>query len=160
MTDKYTTSGYFKAKFSNGTLPYKFIALVDVDTTNASGDILRFGRSLTSENIITSIKVSNTAITGLSDADIGVYAEDFGEVLNVNLLADGLTFATAVARNVAKEVYNPAVENSLLSIRALENAIDTTNPKIKNNGEGVDLALTLNATPTAGGTICIEVEYI
>jgi hypothetical protein len=103
--------------------------------------------------------VSNTAITSLSDVDIGVYAPGYGEVYKKDLLADGITLVTAKARSSAVETYSPTILNSQLSIRQLENTINGATAKIK-EGMPVDLALTLNATPTVAGTVCVEVEYI
>jgi hypothetical protein len=159
MTDKYVLGEGALGKFTSGSLQQKFISLVKITTDNASGDILRLNKGLTSGAIITSVKVSNTAIPGLSDVDIGAYSTEYGDELDKDLLADGLTLATAVTRNSAGEKYNPSIPNSQLSIQQLENAINGANAKIKPDVP-VDLALTLNSTPTAEGTICVEVEYI
>jgi hypothetical protein len=159
MTDNYILGEGALGKFTSGSIQQKFISLVKITTANATGDILRLNKGITSGAIITSIKVSNTAIAGLADVDIGVYATEYGDELDKDLLADGITLATAVAKNSAGEKYNPSIENSQLSIQQLENAINGADAKIKKDVP-VDLALTLNSTPTAEGTICIEVEYL
>jgi hypothetical protein len=159
MTDIYTTPTYAQGKFANGALSYKFLSIISLKTTNVVGDILRFGRSLTSANIITSIKVSNTALTGLTSVDVGIYRNGLGEdVVDKDLFASAVSFATARTRAGAVEVLGTVVEKSIYNIQDLSNSIEG-NPKIT-GCEAVDLALTLNAAPTANGIILVEVEYI
>jgi hypothetical protein len=159
MTDIYVLGEGALGKFTGGASIKKFVALINITTANATGDIIRFCSGLTSDAVVTSIKASNTAITALSDVDLGVYAAEHGEEYKKDLLADGISVVAAKARSAAAETYSPAIANSQLSIRQLENKINGANAKIK-DGMPVDLALTLNATPTAAGTICLDVEYV
>jgi len=112
--------------------------------TSASGDVIRLAKGLPLATKIVGIFVPKAiaAIAGLTDVDFGFYKSNEGAALDADILVDGLDphAGLSVGELIGANAYKTIGEH--LS---------------KNNDQeyagGVDLALTLKATPSASGTM-------
>lgn len=94
-----------------------------------------------------SITVRNTAITGGTDYDLGLYKPNKGDAVDADVLADGISFATARAVTVANNVgmTTVAITDFGKTLGELSGQTDVD--------AGYDIALTANTVGTAAGTI-------
>lgn len=112
--------------------------------THASGDIFRVAKGIPLNTKVVSVFVpaATTGITGLSDVDLGVYKSNGGAVIDKDILIDGQSFASSVSVGDINDAVGYKTLGELLSL---------------NNSQeyagGVDIAFTLNATPSASGTL-------
>jgi hypothetical protein len=148
MAERQTVEQAFKnsvALFSTG-VKFRVIkaTLNIVNGTTATGDIIRIAKGLALANRILGIFVPKTgdAIAGLTDIDFGFYKSNVGAVIDKDILVDGLDphLGQAVGELIGANAYKSIGEHL-----------------VKNNDQeyagGVDLAVTLNATPSASGTV-------
>ena len=142
---------YQNSNNSNGSNVNELVVSFPITVVgNASGDILRIC-TLPSSALITEVTIGHTAITALTDVDLGIYEtlEKNGAVISANLLADGLTFITASRFNDG--LSNVSVINAEKDIRDLANL---------SSDKFVDVALTLNTTPSVDGSVSVRISYV
>lgn len=145
---------YQNSNNANGASVNQMVLSFPVTTAaNATGDILRIC-TLPSNAVLTSVVVGCTAITSLTNVDFGIYdtLENGGAVLDADLFMDGQTLASA--SKVLDGLSAVSVENAEKNITELATSSVLANDKF------IDLALTLNATPTADGFVSIKISYI
>jgi len=112
--------------------------------THASGDVFRLVKGLSFANKILAIFVpkETSAIAGMTDVDFGVYKTNAGGVVDKDILVDGQSFAAAVGVGdlIGANAY-----------KSIGQALSKNNDKEYSGG--VDICATLNATPSASGTL-------
>lgn len=114
----------------------------DTDT-----NVLRFGK-VKSSTIIKELSFTVSAMTGCTDVDAGLYAENSGLEVDKDILADGITFASAATLNGLVTVALANRGKALWELLGLAN-----DPQRE-----YDIALTLNTGGTATGTIVCDME--
>lgn len=133
------------ALFATGVKAKVVRATVTItNATSASGDIIRLVKGLPLAAKILGIFVPKAiaAIAGLTDVDFGFYKSNGGAAVDADILVDGLDphAGLSVGELIGANAYKTIGEH--LS---------------KNNDQeyagGVDLAMTLKATPSASGTL-------
>lgn len=92
--------------------------------------------------------ISHSAITGLSDFDVGI--EQAGVVKDADILADGLTFASAGTKNPFAAIAIADIGKPLWQLLGL-----SSDP-----GVDYDIVGTFNAAATADGTIAAQIQYV
>jgi len=133
------------ALFATGVKPKMVRATVTITNgTSASGDVIRLVKGLPFAAKVVGILVPKaiSAIAGLTDVDFGFYKTNKGSAIDADILVNGLD------------------PHSGLSVGELigDNAYKTVAEHLSKNNDqeyvgGVDLAITLNATPSASGTL-------
>jgi len=101
------------------------------------------------------IKIITDAITGGTDYDLGIYKGSKGEVIDADVLADGLTLATATT-----------IDKPLNGLSAL--TTDTLGKKIyelaghteSDKDCGYEIGLKANAAATAAGTAVVIATFV
>jgi hypothetical protein len=132
----------------------RMIVSFEVAAADDDGSVYRIAQ-IPAHSIITNVQIANDAITGGNDYDIGFYGTDYGAVVDVDELADGLDLSSAHVSgselsgisavdvaNRGKQVYD------LLGLTAQTRA------------EAYDLAVTANTAGSAAGTVTVIVDYI
>lgn len=152
MTDKYIETKYGYDVINGGAKVNVITKVAELTTENASGDIIRFA-TLPAKAVITRIVIGCTALTGLTDTDLGIYKTNEGDILDADLFMDGQTLATA--SKSLNGLQTVSVANSNKNIKDLYDVVNTADLQ----EQFVDVALTLNATPTASGSVSIMIEY-
>ena len=115
--------------------------------------------------ILKSIKAFCTAVTGGTDYDVGLYDIDGGAVVDADLYADGVSFATA-----APAVPPTAAANDGIELRFGDAATaipGDVNSRVWEDIGGLtadpnkfyDLVLTANTVGTGAGTVALVVRY-
>jgi len=141
------------ALFAYGTDTTVAMATVAVAAADDNGSVYRLFASVPSSMVPLKITIHNTAITGGTDYDLGLYETDGGAVVDKDILADGISVASA------REI-------------SAENNVGMTTIAIANGGETLgtlsaqtdvdasyDIALTANTVGTAAGTIRATVWF-
>lgn len=158
QTKEYTANQEFDAYGRGIRTKTAFGAYDKTASLPADADYLILAHKLVTNNVLNTIKLTNPAIAGFTDADIVMLDKDGNEVKDNEaspatvLLADGITFATALtsANVLGKNVSGFDRTKSLAELTG------------KSCGElpaYVDLALKVNTGGSATGTFELEVEY-
>lgn len=127
----------------------------NIESGDAANSVYRVFPNLNPCLIPVDIKVMNTAVTGASDVDLGLYEGEKGNVIDADCLADGLTIATAHAKSAALDgLTSVAVDN--IGKQLFELAGHT----IANRKDTYDIALTLNGAATADGTVTVIGTFV
>lgn len=124
-------------------------ATATVASADNDGDVYRMF-TLPSRAVPLFAIIRNTAITGGTDYDLGVFSYSAGgAVLDADILIDGRSMATAGT-----------------SLVHLPNAVGDSNKALwelagltVDDGRLIDIALTANTVGTADGTIIVELAY-
>ena len=145
-----STDGLSGAR-SSGSKVQAMALKVDVLSTDTSGDILVIA-PISGDYIVTSVNYYTAGVTGLTSAALGVYQAERvgGDVIDVDMF-DAAIDLSASGTDAGLTGVVPA--DRYKTIRELAGT-DAGNPNEFN------LALTLNATPSADGTVTIVVEMI
>lgn len=156
MTDIYVNSTAKTAsKVSNGAKLSALKVMFGITTADDTGGIKRLC-TLPSTATITKIQVACTAITALSDIDIGIYDTGVaGTVIDADILADGLDVSSA--SKVLDGLTTVSVANSIMSIKDLVNTVVAAGTIASD--KFVDIAITLKADATTTGNISVLIEY-
>ena len=101
-------------------------------------------------------EITCSAVTGVNDADLGLYenAENGGAVLDVDALVDGADLTSALA---------PGSGLSPISAVAIANqnaALYTLVSDVSSERQTYVLALTINAAATADGTVIVRLKLV
>ena len=139
--------------YGNGE-PHKAVALVSIAAADDDGSVYRLFQ-VPSSAVITQLQVNNSAITGGSDYDIGIYSQDKGLVVDADLLADGISVVAARNGDAANNVGLTSValadrQKSLGELQAVEATPDNA----------YEIAITANTVGTVAGTIVVTLEYV
>lgn len=130
------------------------IAKVNVKADDGEGAIYRLfevGANL----VPVDIRILNTAITGGTDYDLGIFKGSKGEVIDADVLMDGQTLATAAGIEVPLNGLS-ALDTETVGKRIYELAGHTESDK----DCGYEIGLTANAAATAEGTIVVIATFV
>lgn len=136
------------AAFSTGKKPKIIRATLNiVNGTAVSGDVIRLAKGLSfAAKVMIKVPTATSAIAGMTDVDFGFYKSNAGAVIDADILVDGQSFAASVA---VKELIGANAYKSVGQHLSKNNSDEYAG--------GVDLAATLNATPSASGTVPLEI---
>lgn len=156
---------YVNADSENNRAPIPFFArgeellvtraVVDIAAADSDTSVFRLFRNVPTRYIPCGYKVWNTAITGGTDYDLGVYETDRGAVIDADLLASAISVASAhdytnttygTPEVAVGDLGKPLYE--LMGLTAFDRPI------------GVDICLTANTVGTAAGTIVVEMQWV
>lgn len=161
IVDKYVDANNEAGKLATALTTFGQDAIVAVATVAVvSGDddtsVYRLFKSLPSNLVPVKITVQNTAVTGGTDYDLGIYKVN-GAVIDKDILADGVSMATArtiaVDNNVGMTTI--AIADGVKTLQELAQTADAGN-----NDNSYDLALTANTVGTADGTIKVTAWFV
>lgn len=129
----------------------------EVAAADDNGSIYRVVPNFNPSNIIKAIKISNDAITGGTNYDVGVYQPDSrgGAVVDKDILAEGLDMSVAATNGAPKDGLKDVNIDSLH--KPLYEILGLTIDQVKG---GYDIAITADTVGSAAGTITVDVEYI
>ncbi len=135
------------ALVSQGAHSVVMSATVSVAAADDDGSVYRLFASVPSRLVPIAFVIHNTAITSGTDYDIGLYKTKTGAVVDKDVLADGISMATA--RTV------DTLNNAGLTSIAIANGLQTlaTLSAQTNPDSEYDIAITANTVGTAAGTI-------
>lgn len=153
--DIYANSDLEKGKLGaavavTGNKTVTSIVSFSVGTDLVANSVVRIFPNLNPCLVPVSIKILNTACTGASDVDLGLYCGEKGDVIDADALLDGGTIATAHAKGSELEGMS-AVTVDKVGKQLFELAGHT----IANRKDTYDIALKLNAAPTVAGTVTV-----
>lgn len=153
-TDKYANINKYEIYGGSLKIATSNIEIKSADASN--GDIFRVA-TLPIIATIVKVEIGTTALTSATDNDLGFYKVNGGDVVDVDILADGQSLATA-SKSIdgLKDV---SVANMNKTIKDLYKAVNSTGTAL-NNEKYVDVALTINTAPTANGNISVKIYYI
>lgn len=141
------------ALFSYGAELTVVKAIVAVAAADDDTSVYRLFSGVPSSYVPVSIQINNTAITGGTDYDLGLYEGNGGAVVEVDILADGLSMATARTVDAANNV-------GLTSVPIA--SFDQTLGELSGQSDvdaNYDIALTANTVGTAAGTILVTATF-
>lgn len=127
------------------------VEVVEKTASNDTGEDFRFFR-VHSSWVPVSIQIYNDALTGITDVDVGLYTIRQGSVVDADILADGVTLATA---NLGEVLYSSAALRAAAGQALWERLSLTSDPSL-----WYDLALTVNTTTATAGTIPVVVSFL
>lgn len=124
------------------------IKTFEVAAADDDGSIYRIGR-IKSSTVLYQALISNDAMTGATDWDLGVYdtIANGGAVVDKDIFLDGMTLASA--QRVVNALTAPAIENLPKQVWELLGLSKDPNKEY-------DLALTANTVGSAAGTITLN----
>ena len=139
----------------SGNKVVHMIQTVNIGTEDGAGAIYRLFR-VGANMIPLEMKVICGAITGATDCDLGIYEEGIGgKVLDADVLADGLTLATAAG------IAAPLNGLKSLTLDNLGKRIyELAGHERKNKDTGYDICLTANAAATAAGKVAVLATFV
>ena len=158
VVDKYVDADLEAGKkasalFSYGAETTTVRAIVEVDAGDDDGSIYRLFSGVPSSHVPISIEIYNTAITGGTNYDIGLYKGNGGAAVDADVLADG--FSVASLRNLSDAnnlgIGNLALSDLGKSLGELSGQTDVDT--------AYDIALTANTVGTASGTILVTAVF-
>ncbi len=157
MTDvNVNTTKYINSKVSNGAKTSTLKVMFPITTDDDTGKVIRFC-TIPATALITKIQVGCTAITGLTDSDIGVYEAGVGgAVIDADIFMDGQTLASA--SKVLDGLQTVSVANSVMNIKDLVNTVASST--VISSDKYVDIAMTLKADASTTGNVSILIEYL
>lgn len=131
----------------------KKVAVIPIAADDSNDSTYRVCRIHSSWHIH-SVRILNSAMTGSTDWDLGIYetAENGGDAVDADVYADGVTMASARTAWFEMAFENRALADGEQKVWA--DAGLTADP-----GKPFDLVLTANAVGSAAGTILAVVEY-
>ena len=155
MADTYTNALIAAGKKplamnGTGTELYYIEQKVAVLAADADGDIYRVFANTPSNYVPVKIEIYNTAVTGGTDYDLGLYDVNGGAVVDKDILADGISMATArtvaTSNNAGMTTIDIANDPKTLGELSAETDVPPA----------YDIALTANTVGTADGTIVVR----
>ena len=151
MATRYLSTDGLSGARASGSKVQAHVFKVDVKSTDASGDVLVLA-PISGEFIVTSVNYYSAGVTGLTSVALGVYKAERigGAVIDADMFDAAIDVAASGADAGLTAV---TTANRYKTIRELAGT-DAGDPS------QFDLALTLNANPTADGTLTIVVEMV
>lgn len=144
-------SGLQSAKYLAGRVKSFQSSFAIVNGTHASGDVIYFGKVPSNAVIVPGGAVECSAITGLTDFDVGLIGDD--GTTDADILLDGATLATAANKPLHAGTSALAARKTFPKT-AWQLAGYTADP-----GGMLDVIGTLNASPSASGTIALDFRF-
>ena len=144
----------------NGTETFTAIGIVDVAAADDDGSIYRVFRSVNADLIPVNIAIYNGAITGGTDYDIGLYETNLGAVVDADVLADGLSMASARSKATTNNAGLTTVSLANSQQRLFELAGQTQGFGTQTKIPTFDIAITANTVGTAAGTIVVVATFV
>lgn len=138
-----------KAAFAAGALVTTAIEIVAVASADDDDSVYRVLSGVPSNLIPVSITVDHSSITGGTDYDVGLYKVDGGAVVEVDVLADGISLASAGTKDGLGAV---ALTDRKKTLAELSGQTDPDS--------AYDIALTGNTVGTAAGTAVVTVTFV
>lgn len=150
------------ARYSGSRLRTKE-GVITVSNTDSIASTYRFFR-VRSSDLVVSLKLYNAALTGVTDADLGLYGIANGAAVDADVYLDGATLATA-----APAVPPTAASDDGMELRFGDAATSTpgfikskvwqdlalaADPQLE-----YDVTLTINAAATATGLVGLRMIY-
>jgi hypothetical protein len=159
MADNYVDANIVAGKKSSalaagvGAETVTMAQTVAVLAADADGDIYRVFANVPSSLVPIKIEINNTAVTGGTDYDLGLYKPNGGAVVDKDILADGISMATA--RTVATS------NNAGLTTIAIADGFETLGELSAQTDvdAAYDIALTANTVGSADGTIRVVATF-
>ncbi len=129
------------------------VATVAVASGDDDGSVYRCFTGVPSSMVPVKITIHNTAITSGTDYDLGLYETNGGAVVDKDILADGISMASA--RTVATE------NNAGLTTIAIGDGAETLGELSAQTDvdAGYDIAFTANTVGSAAGTIRVTAWF-
>jgi len=126
----------------------------EVAAADDNGSIYRLFSNVPSNYVPLEIKVVNDAITGGSDWDLGVYKPELGDVVEVDILADGIDLSSSSTLIAPK---NGMLSVDLANIgKKLWELVGST---ILDKAPAYDIALTANTVGSGAGTVTVIATF-
>lgn len=142
----------------NGVETFTATAIVSVAAADDDGSVYRLFKGVTSDYIPTSITITNSAITGGTDYDLGLYATNGGAVVDKEVLAAAVDVSSGVAEGAGVTGLN-AVALADTQKRLWELAGQTVGPG-GTKFPTFDIVLTANTVGSAAGTIVVKATFV
>jgi phosphoribosylformylglycinamidine (FGAM) synthase PurS component len=133
-----------------GSNVLKSIVTFEITTDYSAGSVIRLFKDINSNNKISKLTIMCDALTTAANNDLGYYKVKGGAVVDVDVLADGFTLASA--SRVLDGMVSVAIEN--VGKRHWQIAGKTINVR----EAAYDICLTINTATTANGTITAILE--
>lgn len=158
VVDKYTDANIEAGKKAaavnaEGTKTFTVVGTVAVASGDDNNSVYRVLANIPSNAIPVKIEVHNTAVTGGTDYDLGLYKTQSGAVVDADILADGISMATArtiaTSNNAGMTTIGIANGTQTLATLSAQTAPDAS----------YDVALTANTVGTADGTIRVTATF-
>ena len=144
----------------NGSETFTAVAIVDIAAADDDTSVYRLFRSVNSDLIPTKIEIYNTAITGGTDYDLGLYRTNLGAVVDADVLADGLSMASARNKATSNNAGLTTVSLANSQQRLYELAGQVQGFSNQTKEPTFDIALTANTVGTAAGTIVVVATFV
>lgn len=158
VEDKYTNADIVAGKKAaalftgNGAETVTIVGTVSVAAADDDGSKYRVFADVPSSFVPLNIAIHNTAITGGTDYDLGLYETDSGAVVDADILADGVSLGSATAisgwNNTGLTTITLGETKSLGELSA-QTDIDSA----------YDIVLTANTVGTAAGTVRVTATF-
>jgi hypothetical protein len=150
-----------------GGVPKMAVATITVGATDLNGSIYRAFANVPGTIVITSLRVSNTAITSGTSYSLGIYGTNYGAAL-VNPASTNLgnLFMSAVSLASANSFFAPIdglqalTLAQRLSLDPLWLLAGYTIAPLPNRFQACDICLLANTIGSSGGTVGIQMEYL
>lgn len=141
------------ALFAYGTDTVTGVGTVAVASGDDDGSVYRVFSGVPSSLVPIYIEIHNTAVTGGTDYDLGLYTVDSGAVVDADILADGISMgsarAIATSNNAGMTTIDIANGGQTLGTLSAQTDVDSA----------YDIALTANTVGTASGTIRVTATF-
>lgn len=139
----------------SGNKVVHMVQAVHINPDHGAGAIYRLFK-VGANMIPLEIKIVCAAITGAADCDLGIYEEGInGKALDADVLADGLTLATAAG------VAAPLNGLKSLTVDNLGKRVyELAGHERKNKDTGYDICLTANSAATAAGVAVVIATFV
>ncbi|MCG8394199.1 MAG: hypothetical protein MI745_14065 [Pseudomonadales bacterium] len=153
VENKYVTTNFANGELldshvNGGSELVPYVVTFEVAAADDNGSIYRLFR-INSSDVIYSLELSNDAITGGSDYDIGLYdITTDGAVVDKDVFADGISVASAGDKT--NVLTAPDIAELNLPVWDLVSGV-TENPQ-----KQYDVAITANTVGSAAGTITVH----
>lgn len=144
----------------NGTETFTAIAIVDVAAADDDTSVYRLFRSVNSDFIPTNIAIYNSAVTGGTDYDLGLYETNLGAVVDADVLADGLDMSSARSKATVNNAGLTSVSLANSQQRLYELAGQVQGFGNQTKEPTFDICLTANTVGTAAGTIVVVATFV
>lgn len=142
----------------NGTETFTATAIVSVAAADDDGSVFRLFKSVNADFIPTSITITNSAITGGTDYELGLYETNGGAVVDLDILLGTTTMASARAEGAGITGLG-AVALADTQKKLYELAGQTVGPG-GTKDPTFDIALTANTVGTVSGTIVVKATFV
>lgn len=159
VEDKYVDANVVAGRLAepalvNGAECLSVIATFDVAAADDDGSVYRVFKDVSSGFYLYELSVSNDAITGGTDYDLGLYKTGLGAVVDKDKFADG--FSMASARGVSAG-WNAGMFS--LDVAELNKTLGELSGQTDIDGT-YDIALTANTVGSAAGTITVRATFL